>query len=280
MVGNCHVGVAVLPTTVKARVHKINMCEGSVRTIDDTVAVEIQIGIIVNGKRVVTLFSLRKQLKELGIGWLLSQAIVASINEITSVEVGKNSVRIRCSGNVEDRLDLAKITEPVDSSCGSTTEDFALLIDRLKKPFVSSCYKTQAERLFEFVRVLNEKATVFRRTGGTHSAAIFNKEKIIAFAEDVGRHNAVDKVIGAAAMKKVDFSECVIASSGRQTASMVLKAARVGVPIIASIAGPISSGIHAARKTGVTLICFVRGRRMNIYSYPERIEVACTCESG
>ena len=265
-----------MPTTVKATVHKINLCDGLVQTIDDTVAVEAPIKVIVNGKRAVTLFALPKQLKELGVGWLLSQAIVASIDEITSVEVRKNSVRIGCGINVESRLEVAKITEPVDSSCGSTSEDFAFLIDRLKKPFVKSSYRIEAEKLFGFVRVLNEKAILFKLTGGTHSAALFHKGRLVAFAEDVGRHNAVDKVIGVAAMKKVDFSKCVVASSGRQPANMVLKAARVGIPIIASITGPISSGIDAAKKTGVTLACFVRGQRMNIYSYPDRIKAACT----
>jgi len=114
---------------------------------------------------------------------------------------------------------------------------------------------------------------VFKTTGGTHSAAIFENGKLIAFAEDVGRHNAVDKVIGMAALGKTDFSKSVLVSSGRQPANMVLKAARVGIPIIASIAAPIYSGIEAARKTGVTLICFVRGQRINVYSNPERVEI-------
>jgi formate dehydrogenase accessory protein FdhD len=264
---------------VKASVRKINMSEGIAQTIDDMVAVEALTKITVNGKHAVTLFSLPEQLKELGIGWLLSQAIVASIDEITGVEVRKDSVRIRCSSNVESRLEVARITEPIDSSCGSTPEDFAFLMDRLKRPFVSSNYRIGVEKLFAFVRVLNEKAVLFKLTGGTHSAAIFHKERLIAFAEDVGRHNAVDKVIGAAAMNKVAFSKCVIMSSGRQPANMVLKAARVGIPIVASVAGPMSSGIDAARKTGVTLVCFVRGQRANVYSCPERIEVVRTCSS-
>jgi len=106
-----------------------------------------------------------------------------------------------------------------------------------------------------------------------HSAALFQNESLVAFAEDIGRHNAVDKVIGIAALQKVDFSRCVLLSSGRQPANMVLKAARVGVPIVASIAGPVYSGIEAALKTGVTLVCFVRGERLNVYSFPERVLV-------
>ena len=261
-------------TTVRTNIYRINLREGIIQKIDDTVAVEAPIKIIVNGKRIVTLSSLPKQLKELGIGWLLSQAIIMSIDEIVNVKVRGNSVSIKCSSDVESRLRFARISDPIDSSCTSTPEDFALLIDRLKKPHVNSGYRIEAQQLIGFVRVLNRRAILFSHTGGTHSAAIFCKKKLVAFAEDVGRHNAVDKVVGAAAMKKVDFAECLLASSGRQPANMVLKAARVGIPVVASIAGPLSSGIDAAKKTGVTLVCFVRDQRMNIYSYHERIQIS------
>lgn len=267
------------PTTIRASVQKINLRERCAQKIDDTVAVEAPVRIIVNGKQAVTLFSLPKQLKELSMGWLLSQAVIMSIDEITSVKVRGNSVSIKCVSDVESQLRVHRIAEPIDSSCGSTPEDFALLVDRLKKPHVRFGYRVEAEQLIGFVRVLNERAALFKRTGGTHSAAIFCEGKLVAFAEDVSRHNAVDKVIGAAAMKKVDFAECVLASSGRQPANMVLKAARVGIPIIASIAAPLSSGVDAAKKTDVTLVCFVRGQRMNIYSHPERIQVSCMCAS-
>lgn len=241
--------------------------------VDELIAVEAPVNIYVNDQHVVTLFSLPTQLKELGVGWVLSQAIVKSINGITDVEVRENNVKISCSCKAEARIKAAGIMKVVDSSCGSTIEDFLFLIDRMIKPFVNSDYRVRAETILRFVKVLNEKSTLFKLTGGTHSAAIFHEEKLIAFAEDVGRHNAVDKVIGAAAEKKVDFSKCAIASSGRQPANMVLKAARVGIPIVASIAAPIASGVDAALKTGVTLICFVRGQRMNVYSSPERVKM-------
>jgi len=260
-------------TNAEAKIKKINLRQKSVKFVDEPVAVEAPINIYVNGKHVVTLFSLPMQLKELGIGWLLSQAIVKSIDEIIGIQVKENNVKISCNDKVESRLRIAKTVKIVDSSCGSTKEDFLFLIDRMIKPFVNSDYRVEAEEILGFVKVLNEKSTLFKLTGGTHSAAIFCKEKLVAFAEDVGRHNAVDKVIGAAAEKKVDFSKCVIASSGRQPANMVLKAAHVGIPIVASIAGPILSGVDVAVKTGVTLICFVRGQRMNVYSYPERVKV-------
>ena len=263
----------MLSPSVEAKIKKINLREKSVKFVDELIAVEAPVDIYVNDQHVVTLFSLPTQLKELGIGWLLSQAIVKSIDEIISVQVKENNVRISCSGKVETRIKAAKTMKIMDSSCGSTIEDFLFLIDRMIKPFADSDYGVKAEKILQFVKVLNEKSTLFKLTGGTHSAAIFHEEKLVAFAEDIGRHNAVDKVIGAAAEKKVEFSKCVIVSSGRQPANMVLKAARVGIPIVASIAGPVNSGVDVAIKTGVTLICFVRGQRMNVYSYPERVEV-------
>jgi FdhD protein len=93
----------------------------------------------------------------------------------------------------------------------------------------------------------------------------------LAFAEDVGRHNAVDKAIGFGAVNKINFGECFLASSGRLTGDMVLKAGRVGLPIVASLAAAVDSGITIAKETGLTLIGFVRGKRMNIYNLSERV---------
>lgn len=264
----------MLSPSVELKVKKVDLHDKSVKCVDELVATEVPVNIYVNGRHVVTLFSLPAQLKELGVGWLLSEAIVRSVGEVVGVQVKENNVEIRCRGRVGSRIKTVETTKLVDSSCGSTTEAFLFLIDRMPKPFVNSDYKVKAERILRFVKVLNEKPTLFKLTGGTHSAAVFHEEKLVAFAEDVGRHNAVDKVIGISAMKGIDFSRCVITSSGRQPANMVLKAARVGIPIVASIAGPVYSGVDIAIATGVTLVCFVRGRRMNIYSYPERIRLA------
>ena len=90
-------------------------------------------------------------------------------------------------------------------------------------------------------------------------------------AEDVGRHNAVDKVIGMAALGKVDFGECFLALSGRMSGDVAFKAAKVGLPIVASLAAALSSGIALADGAELTLAGFVRGKRINVYTCPERI---------
>jgi FdhD protein len=130
----------------------------------------------------------------------------------------------------------------------------------------------KAETIQNSVNRLNFIAETFRKTGGVHVAAIYRGDgELVAFAEDVGRHNAVDKTIGICASNKTDFSQCFLALSGRLTGDIVYKAARIGLPILASLAAAIDSGIGIAKDVGITLIGFVRGKRMNVYSFPERI---------
>ena len=113
---------------------------------------------------------------------------------------------------------------------------------------------------------------VFKRTGATHCAILFSKDgESLVSAEDLGRHNAVDKVIGGGLMKKVDFGETWLAVSGRLPSDMVLKPAMVGIPLVASVSAPTLGGVKAGEKAGITVIGFTRGGRLNCYSHPERV---------
>ena len=105
-----------------------------------------------------------------------------------------------------------------------------------------------------------------------NSARIFKANGImVAFSEDVGRHNTVDKVIGQASLNTVNFGECFMIITGRVPGDMIYKAAKVGLPIVASVAAVLNSGIASAEKANIALIGFVRGTRMNIYTGAERI---------
>jgi FdhD protein len=138
---------------------------------------------------------------------------------------------------------------------------------------VKSNLTVKAEIVFNSVNQLNFKAELFRQTGGVHAAAIYRADgSLVALAEDVGRHNAVDKVLGMAALNQTDFGECFLASSGRLSGDIIFKAAKVGLPIVASLATALDSGIAMAEAANLTLAGFVRGKRMNIYSFPERIQ--------
>ncbi|MEM3696878.1 MAG: formate dehydrogenase accessory sulfurtransferase FdhD [Candidatus Bathyarchaeia archaeon] len=234
-------------------------------------AEEKPLHIFLNKTHYATILCSPSNLKELAIGHLLSEGILKSIEEIEEVNLKNENchVKIKSHINVEKRLKLSMhFSRIITSACGTS---FAYPFSG-KIPKINSNLKVKAETILNSVKNLNFIAETFRKTGGVHAAAIYkNNGEIVAFAEDVGRHNAVDKVIGMAALNKTDFSLCFLALSGRLTGDMVLKAARVGLPIVASLAAALDSGIAIAKDVGLTLIGFVRGNRINIYSFSERV---------
>ena len=167
---------------------------------------------------------------------------------------------------MEDRVQISRLhARVILSACGSGSP----YQYKGKVPKVESDLTVKAQVIFDSVNQLNFKAEGFRQTGGLHVAAIYKGDgTLVSLAEDVGRHNAVDKVIGMAALKKVDFGECFVTLSGRISGDVAFKAAKVGLPIVASLAAALSSGITTAQESNVTLAGFVRGKRLNIYTSP------------
>jgi FdhD protein len=250
---------------------KIDISNRTANKAKDYVAEEKPLNIFLNKAYYATIFCSPSNLKELALGHLLSEGILKSAEEIEEVNLKNDAcyVKIKSNIDVEKRLKLSKhFSRIITSACGSP---WAYPYSG-KLPKIKSNLKVKAETILNSVKNLNFIAETFRKTGGVHAAAIYKKDgELVAFAEDVGRHNAVDKVIGMAALNKTDFSACFLALSGRLTSDMVLKAARVGLPIVASLAAALDSGIAIAKDISLTLIGFVRGNRMNIYACPERI---------
>jgi FdhD protein len=216
-------------------------------------------------------------LKELAIGNLLSEGVIKTTREIQEIRLekgGKCQIRLKATVNVEKRISVSQpFARLVVSACGSPDYwPLSKLIDRLELTRLPLNLRVEARVILESVRRLNSLAETFRKTGGVHVAALYSAEgELLTYAEDVGRHNAVDKIIGAAALKDTELSKCFIASSGRLTGDIVVKAARMKVPIVASMTAAVSSGVEAAQRTGITLVSFARGNRLNVLTYPERI---------
>jgi len=216
-------------------------------------------------------------MKELAIGNLLSEGILKTPEEIQKIRLekgGKCLIRLKPNINLKKRIMVSQpFARLVVSACGSPDYwPLSKLIDRLELTRLPLDFKVKAKVISESVRRLNKLAEAFQKTGGVHIAALYSAEgRLLTHAEDVGRHNAVDKIIGIAAMKNLELSKCFVASSGRLTGDIVIKAARMRIPIVASMTAAISSGVEAAKRTGITLISFVRGNRLNVLTYPERI---------
>jgi FdhD protein len=209
----------------------------------------------------------------MAVGHLLSEGILRSTAEIEEVNLKETEsscyVKLKAEINIDERLSLSRLHQRiVTSACG----DQSIYQYQRKPAKIESNLKVKAEVLFNSVNQLNFKAEIFRQTGGVHAAAICRADgSITALAEDVGRHNAVDKVIGMAALNQTKFSECFLTSTGRLSGDIVFKASKVGLPIVASLGAALDSGVAMAEAANLSLAGFVRGKRMNIYACKDRI---------
>jgi len=241
----------------------------------DWVAREKPLYIFLGRTHCVTIFCSPTNLKELAIGHLLAEGLVKSVGEIKELNLDAKKmvcrVELKSNVSVRSRLRLLKpYSRVILSACGSRTPvHFSKRLSKTK-----SALRVKADMVLEGVRDLNFKAATFRKTGGVHAAAVYGGDgSLLAFAEDVGRHNAVDKVIGMTTEKSAVFGDCFLVLTGRLSGDVVLKVARVGIPVVASMAAALDSGVAVAKKSGITLVGFVRGKRMNIYSHAERISL-------
>ncbi len=263
--------------TKSVSVLRVDLVTAEMKSWKDAVASEVPLHVYVGGVHFVSFLCSPSLLKELVVGHLLGEGVVDSVDKIADLDFDEEN---RCFVTLEETDDekRAIVSKPfarlIVSACGGVGyRSLSELLDTIEiKPLPS--WEIEAKKVSDYVRQLNVLGSIFRKTGGVHVAALFDRGGIlVALAEDVGRHNAVDKVNGIAALKRVDLGGCLLILSGRLTGDVVLKAARGGVPIVASLAAAVDSGVDVAEKTGVTLIGFVRGSRMNIYVNSERIKL-------
>ena len=236
----------------------------------EELALDEPVCIFVNDEYHVTLIATPELREELAAGYLLTQGIIESVKEIEGIEIDDGDVKVKLNGAVDLREASVSMMNLIVTACGSSPRAKDSL---MRLPEVSSGLRVEASRLKDMITALNSRSSVHRRTGGTHAAMLCSGGgEMLAFAEDVGRHNAVDKVIGAHALKGGVLSECVLLSTGRQSGEMVQKACRVRVPVIASMTVPLVSGVRLAEASGVTLTS-LGGGRLRVYSGPQRIMV-------
>jgi FdhD protein len=257
------------------QVSRVNVSEKTIQQKTDYVAEETPLHIFLNKRHYGTILCSPNQQKEMVIGHLLSEGVLKSTEEIHTLHLkkdGKCLLTLKPDIEAETRISKSnRFSRLIVSACGSPIyRSLSEVMKEISK--LDSTLKVDANVVFQAVQSLNTIAKNFRKTGGVHVAAIYNqKGNLQALAEDVGRHNAVDKVIGAATIQNMDLNSMFLTLSGRLTGDLVIKAARLKIQIVGSLSAAISSGIDTAELTNVTLVGFVRGKRMNVYTGKERI---------
>ncbi len=239
----------------------------------DLVAAELPVTLVVNSERLVTLLCTPNELKELAIGFLLSEGILRDRTSLKKLEIDEQepAVRIDLDGLPADYSQQFE-KRTISSGCGKgiTFTNYSLYADKRIEP---SGRLMSLGDIRELLKIFRNISSLYLETGGVHSAALSDGKKILFFSEDIGRHNAVDKLIGKAFLESISVENKILITSGRVTSEIVTKAGRNRFPILISRAAPSCMAISYAEDMGITLIGFARGDRMNIYTWPNRIRM-------
>lgn len=237
---------------------KVNICE------------EEPIEFLLNGKNLTTFMCTLSELKELAFGHLYSRGIIKSADDLSSLGACKDMKMIFATTSREVDLRGIELNTVISSGCGSGVK-FNESIARISK--IESDFHVSMENIKKIAVEMFSKAQMYKKFGGMHCAAVSDGSEILALCEDVGRHNAVDKVIGKSLLENVDLKNSMIITTGRISTDMVLKAANVSCPLIASRSIPTTSALELANNLGITILGRVVSSNPVVYMYEERIAI-------
>jgi FdhD protein len=245
--------------------------KGVLSAIPDDCPVERPIKLVVNGRELATLVASPHEVRFLIAGFLRTQGFVRDAADLLVLgaceDSGEAAVRIR--GEVPERL-----TPVLTSGCG-TGVSFTLVAGPARPAPPGVAYAPEA--VFAMMRELVRVAERYGRHGGIHSAAASDGTRLLFHAEDIGRHNTIDRLAGQALLSGVDLTGCLLLTSGRVSSEMAVKAASLGVALIASRTSPTDMAVRICRDAGIGLVGYVRGSGFRIAACPERISLPGGC---
>lgn len=215
--------------------------------VDESIITEYPLKLYVNDKEFNTFYCTPKNLKELAVGYLMSCGVIGGMQDVLNIEIieKKNSAKMQ-------------IAEQMTSSHK----------EPLEKPMV-----IKIQTIYQIMGKNLKPTELFMETGGFHSVAIYDGDQEVITIMDVARHNAVDKVIGYCTLNDIDCSDKILVVSGRMSSDMISKAQKGSIPVVLSKSAPTSLSISRADEAGITLVGFVRGEQMNVYTHPNRIDL-------
>lgn len=238
----------------KVNIVKVNQ---DVQHTDDVVAIDTKMKLFVNGSKLGEFYLSPRDLEDFVLGYLLDERYIETREDVKNITVNDLNIEVEL---ITD--------QPVERDNLACYDGWVHQDQELVK--VNSDFKVERSQVMDSFDLLIQKAEVWSKTGGTHVAALVGEGKFIV-REDVSRHVAVDKVIGAGLMAEIDFSQSFIVCSGRIPPDRVVKLANVGIPIMVTKAAPTIEGLKIGENAGITLIGFLRNGRFNIYTHPHRI---------
>lgn len=222
--------------------------------------------IYIDNEELVTVQCTPTKLTHLVLGFLYAEGIIAGKDDVASMRVCEEEpvadVRLSTPGYV------APARRTLSSGCGGGVS-FAS-----EKKKVESTLVVMPEQVLSLMKQLNEQAELYRSCGGVHTSALADTENLLVVAEDIGRHNTLDKIMGECLMTEQSTRDRLLLTTGRISSEMLSKASKMETPIVVSRSSPTDRSISLAQELGITLIGYVRGGRLSVYSHEERLQGA------
>ncbi|WP_310440051.1 formate dehydrogenase accessory sulfurtransferase FdhD [Sulfuricurvum sp.] len=248
---------------------------GSVMIEEDEIIAEERIDFYLNGMKLLSVMGIAQDQDAHIVGFLMSEGVITHVEDIHSLRISDNglSVYIDASVNEDNIQNLFKEKTLTTGCCVGVTGNVE---DKIVKEFNRSTVSYNVDMLFDEVDRFYGSSALFRQSGCVHKARLVLKEGEAIEAEDVGRHNAIDKVIGKARLSRADTQDAFLIVSGRLSMEMVVKCVMHGITMVISKAAPTRLGIKTAQLHGITLIGFAREGKMNLYTHSSRVDTAHT----
>lgn len=237
------------------------------KSFDAETIVETPVSLTVNGVVWITFMCTPVNLEALVVGFLFNEGIIENIGEVSDVRVCEHG------DNVDVWLNH-DVEQPTSWRRTSGCTGGVTAVDLLAKPnisFAKNSPKVEPDAIGQLVEMLFESQSLYRETGGVHTSALSDGRKILISAEDIGRHNTLDKIAGLCLMNHIWPEARILITTGRISSEMLQKAARLSAPILISRTSPSSLSIEMAERYGITLIGYARKHRFNVYSNTQRV---------
>jgi len=255
--------VETSPKDVSYEIKCSRFSEEGWATVDARVPIERELTIFINQQEFVTILCTPSKLNFLVLGFLYSEGIISGMDDVMMMRVCDAETEVDVRLKIQDfKLPTRK---RLTSGCGGGPS-FTTYGQR-----VESDFETTPLEIISLMKQLQEHMDLYRTSGGVHASALADRNKVLIVAEDIGRHNTIDKIQGECLFKGFSSRDCVLLSTGRISSEMLLKAARMGVPVIVSRHSPTGSAVNLANELGIALVGRVRGNRLSVYSHPERL---------
>ncbi len=243
--------------------------DGNWSEFTDEVVMETPLTIFVNGQEIVTLLTMGDNPLELAVGFARSEGFISERADLLGWHEDKGVVRLEVRG---DANLVGKLLErrTLTTGCGKGTTFYHPLDALRVKPLSSEAFFSPEEILAR-VGELNTRSEVFKRTGGTHNASLATRKETLLFRADIGRHNAVDMLVGRALLDGIDLWGTALFTTGRISSEILLKVAKMGVPLLVSRSAPTELALKLADELCITVVGYARAGRLNLYTHPRRV---------